>query len=144
MFCSKTCSEQYKTQKNIIGFCEYCKQEKVLFDTISYNQQDLSFCSESELKISSFSFSSTQISATKKRQQNTDILIRLIKQLSIIAVGINMLKTERLASVIQQQAHHTYVNKLFGNAKDNNRSNNDNIRMTRVRCITRQIWYSWS
>ncbi|XP_072220783.1 zinc finger MYM-type protein 4-like isoform X2 [Leuresthes tenuis] len=46
MFCSKTCSEQYKTQKNILGFCEYCKQEKVLFDTISYSQQDLSFCSE--------------------------------------------------------------------------------------------------
>lgn len=49
MFCSRTCCEQYKTQKNILVLCECCKQEKVLFDTISYNQQDLAFCSESEL-----------------------------------------------------------------------------------------------
>lgn len=49
MFCSRTCCEQYKTQKNILAMCECCKQEKVLFDTISYNQQDLAFCSESEL-----------------------------------------------------------------------------------------------
>ncbi|XP_054469625.1 zinc finger MYM-type protein 4 isoform X2 [Anoplopoma fimbria] len=47
MFCSKTCCEQYKTQKNILIMCEFCKQEKVLFDTISYNQQDLLFCGES-------------------------------------------------------------------------------------------------
>ncbi|XP_035529892.1 zinc finger MYM-type protein 4-like [Morone saxatilis] len=47
MFCSRTCCEQYKTQKNILVMCEGCKQEKVLFDTISYNQQDLVFCSES-------------------------------------------------------------------------------------------------
>uniref|UniRef100_A0A3B4YN85 Zinc finger MYM-type protein 4-like n=1 Tax=Seriola lalandi dorsalis TaxID=1841481 RepID=A0A3B4YN85_SERLL len=47
MFCSKTCCEQYKTQKNILALCECCKQEKVHFDTISYNQQDLVFCSES-------------------------------------------------------------------------------------------------
>ncbi|XP_044023735.1 zinc finger MYM-type protein 4-like isoform X3 [Siniperca chuatsi] len=47
MFCSRTCCEQYKTQKNILVVCECCKQEKVLFDTISYNQQDLVFCSES-------------------------------------------------------------------------------------------------
>ncbi|TKS86291.1 Zinc finger MYM-type protein 4 [Collichthys lucidus] len=47
MFCSKTCCEQYKTLKNILVMCECCKQEKVLFDTVSYNQQDLFFCSES-------------------------------------------------------------------------------------------------
>uniref|UniRef100_A0A8C2XL09 TRASH domain-containing protein n=1 Tax=Cyclopterus lumpus TaxID=8103 RepID=A0A8C2XL09_CYCLU len=47
MFCSRTCCEQYKTQKNILIMCEFCKQEKVLFDTISYNQQDLIFCGES-------------------------------------------------------------------------------------------------
>ncbi|KAI3367946.1 hypothetical protein L3Q82_026768, partial [Scortum barcoo] len=46
MFCSKMCCEKYKTQKNIVMLCEYCKQEKVHFDTISYNQQDLVFCSE--------------------------------------------------------------------------------------------------
>ncbi|XP_059209929.1 zinc finger MYM-type protein 4 isoform X2 [Centropristis striata] len=47
MFCSKTCCEQYKTHKNILTVCEFCQQEKVLFDTISYNQQDLNFCGES-------------------------------------------------------------------------------------------------
>ncbi|KAM6912784.1 zinc finger MYM-type protein 4-like [Xenentodon cancila] len=46
MFCSKMCSEQYKIQKNILASCECCKQEKVLYDTISYNHQDLFFCSE--------------------------------------------------------------------------------------------------
>nr|XP_020477615.1 zinc finger MYM-type protein 4-like isoform X2 [Monopterus albus] len=47
MFCSNMCCEQYKTQKNILALCEYCKQEKVHFDTIRYSQQDLVFCSES-------------------------------------------------------------------------------------------------
>ncbi|XP_037343080.2 zinc finger MYM-type protein 4-like isoform X4 [Pungitius pungitius] len=47
MFCSKTCCEQYKTQKNILIVCEFCKEEKVFFDTINYNQQDLIFCGES-------------------------------------------------------------------------------------------------
>ncbi|XP_068607968.1 zinc finger MYM-type protein 4-like [Brachionichthys hirsutus] len=47
MFCSKVCCEHYKTQKNILVVCEFCKQEKVLFDTINYNQQDMVFCSES-------------------------------------------------------------------------------------------------
>lgn len=48
VFCSKMCCEQYKTQKNILAVCEWCKQDKVIFDTIAYNQQDLVFCSESE------------------------------------------------------------------------------------------------
>uniref|UniRef100_UPI0037E988C6 zinc finger MYM-type protein 4-like n=1 Tax=Semicossyphus pulcher TaxID=241346 RepID=UPI0037E988C6 len=47
MFCSRTCSEQYKTQKNILILCECCKQERVVFDTISYNQQEVSVCSDS-------------------------------------------------------------------------------------------------
>lgn len=51
MFCSRTCSEQFKIQKNILMTCESCKQEKVLFDTISYNQQDMVFCSESEFPL---------------------------------------------------------------------------------------------
>lgn len=48
IFCSTSCCDQYKTRKNILATCEHCKQEKVLFDTISYNQLDLVFCSESE------------------------------------------------------------------------------------------------
>lgn len=59
MFCSRTCCDQYKTQRNILATCEHCKQEKVLFDTISYNQQDLIFCSESE------SCSGTKFTMTK-------------------------------------------------------------------------------
>ncbi|KAM9354882.1 zinc finger MYM-type protein 4-like [Pholidichthys leucotaenia] len=46
MFCSKTCCEQYKTQKNVQAMCEWCKQENILFDTISYNHHDIFFCSE--------------------------------------------------------------------------------------------------
>ncbi|XP_068194738.1 zinc finger MYM-type protein 4 isoform X3 [Antennarius striatus] len=46
MFCSRVCCENYKTQKNVLVVCEFCKQEKILFDTINYNQQDLLFCSE--------------------------------------------------------------------------------------------------
>ncbi|XP_028251240.1 zinc finger MYM-type protein 4-like isoform X2 [Parambassis ranga] len=47
MFCCRTCCDQYKTQKSSLAMCECCKQEKVIFDTINYNQQDLVFCSES-------------------------------------------------------------------------------------------------
>ncbi|KAM3833892.1 LOW QUALITY PROTEIN: zinc finger MYM-type protein 4-like [Diretmus argenteus] len=47
MFCNKACCEQYKTQRNILAVCECCKQDKVLYDIINYNQQDLVFCSES-------------------------------------------------------------------------------------------------
>lgn len=48
MFCSKTCCQQYKSQKSIKATCEFCKLEKVLHDTINYNLQDVSFCSEGE------------------------------------------------------------------------------------------------
>ncbi|CAN9502578.1 unnamed protein product [Ophioblennius macclurei] len=47
MFCGRLCSEQYKTQKNILAVCESCKQEKVHFETISYDQTDKVFCSDS-------------------------------------------------------------------------------------------------
>ncbi|XP_075879607.1 zinc finger MYM-type protein 4-like isoform X2 [Nelusetta ayraudi] len=46
MFCGRVCCEQFKTQKNVSAVCESCKQEKVLFLTITYNQQDVHFCSE--------------------------------------------------------------------------------------------------
>uniref|UniRef100_A0A1A7YL86 TRASH domain-containing protein n=1 Tax=Iconisemion striatum TaxID=60296 RepID=A0A1A7YL86_9TELE len=46
VFCCKTCSYQYKTQKNIVASCESCKQEKVIYENFNYNQQDLFFCSE--------------------------------------------------------------------------------------------------
>ncbi|KAM9777908.1 zinc finger MYM-type protein 4-like [Neosynchiropus ocellatus] len=46
VFCSSTCSELYKSQKNIVVTCDNCKQEKVLHDIINCNQQDVFFCSE--------------------------------------------------------------------------------------------------
>ncbi|XP_056152313.1 zinc finger MYM-type protein 4-like [Lampris incognitus] len=47
LFCSNACCEQYKIQKDISAPCEHCKVEKVIFDVVTYNQQDLFFCSES-------------------------------------------------------------------------------------------------
>ncbi|XP_024128053.1 zinc finger MYM-type protein 4 isoform X3 [Oryzias melastigma] len=46
LLCSVACSEKYKTEKNILVVCEGCKQEKGLFDSITYNQEELFFCSE--------------------------------------------------------------------------------------------------
>ncbi|CAJ1074037.1 zinc finger MYM-type protein 4-like isoform X2 [Xyrichtys novacula] len=46
IFCNRVCAEQYKTQKNLQVVCDCCKQEKVLHETINYNQQEVSFCSE--------------------------------------------------------------------------------------------------
>ncbi|XP_028293471.1 zinc finger MYM-type protein 4-like isoform X2 [Gouania willdenowi] len=46
VFCQMQCSEQYKIQRNILAVCEYCKQEKVHYDTICFNQKDLFFCGE--------------------------------------------------------------------------------------------------
>ncbi|KAF3844550.1 hypothetical protein F7725_007713 [Dissostichus mawsoni] len=46
MFCSETCCDQYKSQKNVLMPCEICKREKRLHDTLCYNQQDLFFCSD--------------------------------------------------------------------------------------------------
>ncbi|XP_053700964.1 zinc finger MYM-type protein 4-like [Synchiropus splendidus] len=46
VFCSSTCCELYKRQKNIVVTCDSCKLEKVLHDMINCNQQDVFFCSE--------------------------------------------------------------------------------------------------
>ncbi|XP_023807793.1 zinc finger MYM-type protein 4 isoform X1 [Oryzias latipes] len=46
LLCSVACSEKYKIEKNILALCDGCKQEKGLFDTITYNQEELFFCSE--------------------------------------------------------------------------------------------------
>lgn len=48
MFCGRACCEQFKTQKRVLAVCESCKQEKVLFVTLSFNQQDVHFCSDGE------------------------------------------------------------------------------------------------
>ncbi|XP_072314407.1 zinc finger MYM-type protein 4-like [Eucyclogobius newberryi] len=46
IFCSSACSFEYKTQKSIVGFCTYCKKEKVIYEKISNNEEDVCFCSE--------------------------------------------------------------------------------------------------
>ncbi|KAK7905257.1 hypothetical protein WMY93_017864 [Mugilogobius chulae] len=46
IFCSNACCFEYKTQKNIMALCGYCKKEKVLYEKISQNEEEVSFCSE--------------------------------------------------------------------------------------------------
>ncbi|CAL8271511.1 unnamed protein product [Merluccius merluccius] len=40
-------SYQYKAQKNIMAQCESCKLENVVFEVLTYNEQDRIFCSQS-------------------------------------------------------------------------------------------------
>ncbi|KAK0132547.1 Zinc finger MYM-type protein 4 [Merluccius polli] len=47
MFCNAACCEQYKAQKNIMAQCESCKLENVVFEVLTYNEQDRIFCSQS-------------------------------------------------------------------------------------------------
>ncbi|KAM4724197.1 LOW QUALITY PROTEIN: zinc finger MYM-type protein 4-like [Anableps anableps] len=46
LFCSKSCCDQYNTQKNVLSMCDCCKEEKVLYEVTSFGQQDVFFCSE--------------------------------------------------------------------------------------------------
>jgi len=48
MFCGAACCEQYKAQQNIMAQCESCKLENVVFEVMTYNEQDRVFCSQSE------------------------------------------------------------------------------------------------
>lgn len=46
IFCSNACRFEYKTRKNIIGYCGHCKQEKLIYEKISNNEEEVAFCSE--------------------------------------------------------------------------------------------------
>uniref|UniRef100_A0A3B5M2I8 TRASH domain-containing protein n=1 Tax=Xiphophorus couchianus TaxID=32473 RepID=A0A3B5M2I8_9TELE len=46
LLCSKSCCDQYNTQKNVLSVCDYCKEEKVLYEVTSFSHQDVFFCSE--------------------------------------------------------------------------------------------------
>ncbi|XP_014851193.1 PREDICTED: zinc finger MYM-type protein 4-like isoform X2 [Poecilia mexicana] len=46
LLCSKSCCDQYNTQKNVLSVCDYCKEEKVLYEVTSFGHQDVCFCSE--------------------------------------------------------------------------------------------------
>ncbi|XP_054894741.1 zinc finger MYM-type protein 4-like isoform X2 [Poeciliopsis prolifica] len=46
LLCSKSCCDQYNTQKNVLSVCDYCKEEKVLYEVANFSQQDVFFCSE--------------------------------------------------------------------------------------------------
>uniref|UniRef100_A0A3B5MD48 TRASH domain-containing protein n=1 Tax=Xiphophorus couchianus TaxID=32473 RepID=A0A3B5MD48_9TELE len=50
LLCSKSCCDQYNTQKNVLSVCDYCKEEKVLYEVTSFSHQDVFFCSECTLK----------------------------------------------------------------------------------------------
>uniref|UniRef100_A0A087Y5A1 TRASH domain-containing protein n=1 Tax=Poecilia formosa TaxID=48698 RepID=A0A087Y5A1_POEFO len=46
LLCSKSCCDQFNTQKNVLSVCDYCKEEKVLYEVTSFGHQDVCFCSE--------------------------------------------------------------------------------------------------
>ncbi|XP_030212048.1 zinc finger MYM-type protein 4 isoform X2 [Gadus morhua] len=46
MFCGAACCEQYKTQRNIMAPCESCKLDNVVFEVVTFDQQDRVFCSQ--------------------------------------------------------------------------------------------------
>ncbi|KAA0710947.1 Zinc finger MYM-type protein 4 [Triplophysa tibetana] len=45
-FCTRACCDAYKREHNVTAFCEYCKQEKVVKDAITYEKQLRYFCCE--------------------------------------------------------------------------------------------------
>lgn len=46
IFCSNACRFEYKTRKNMLASCGHCKQEKLLYEKISNNDEEVAFCSE--------------------------------------------------------------------------------------------------
>lgn len=45
-FCTRACCDAYKREHNVTAYCEYCKQEKVVKDAITYEKQLRYFCCE--------------------------------------------------------------------------------------------------
>ncbi|XP_066573282.1 zinc finger MYM-type protein 4 isoform X2 [Amia ocellicauda] len=45
-FCGSACVEEFRKVSFVSARCEYCKIEKVVKETIKFNRQDRSFCSE--------------------------------------------------------------------------------------------------
>lgn len=46
VFCSRSCCDLYKRERDVKAACTYCKEEKVLKDMVVYETQPLPFCCE--------------------------------------------------------------------------------------------------
>lgn len=46
IFCSDACCYEYKSRRNIMATCGQCKQEKLLYEKISSNDEDVAFCGD--------------------------------------------------------------------------------------------------
>lgn len=46
--CSLACSEEFKKVNNIVGKCEYCKNERIIKMTVRVDNKDCCLCSEGE------------------------------------------------------------------------------------------------
>ncbi|XP_062910236.1 zinc finger MYM-type protein 2 isoform X3 [Mobula hypostoma] len=45
-FCSKMCCEDYKKLHCIVSYCEYCQEEKTVYETVKFSGVKKTFCSE--------------------------------------------------------------------------------------------------
>ncbi|KAM4871762.1 zinc finger MYM-type protein 6 isoform 2-T2 [Thomomys bottae] len=46
LFCSITCSEEYKRRNKVMAMCDYCKLQKIIKETVRFSGVDKPFCSE--------------------------------------------------------------------------------------------------
>lgn len=44
--CSLACSQEFKRVNNIMGKCEYCKNERIIRDATRVDDKDCYFCSD--------------------------------------------------------------------------------------------------
>lgn len=49
--CSLACSEEFKRVNNIMGKCEYCKNERIIKDVKKVDNKDCYFCSDGKRKM---------------------------------------------------------------------------------------------
>ncbi|XP_072899780.1 zinc finger MYM-type protein 2 isoform X3 [Hemitrygon akajei] len=45
-FCSKMCCEDYKKLHCVVSYCEYCQEEKTVYETVKFSGVKKTFCSE--------------------------------------------------------------------------------------------------
>lgn len=45
-FCSKMCCEDYKKLHCVVSYCEYCQEEKTIYETVKFSGVKKTFCSE--------------------------------------------------------------------------------------------------
>ncbi|NXH14638.1 ZMYM4 protein, partial [Bucco capensis] len=45
-FCGKNCCDEYKKRSSVMASCEYCRNEKIIKETVRFSGIDKTFCSE--------------------------------------------------------------------------------------------------